>query len=141
MQGITISKTITLLFITLALALGSCTTLSRVEQRDYKILENQGISLKQPTDDYEPPNNAVLAGFLNILPGFGNLYLAMGRGSDSSHAVYGLLNLLFWPISIVWGVPEAAYDAIQLNKSDMIYHYRYSPEGKKALEERNIQLE
>ena len=134
-------KPLALLLAALTLTLCSCSTLSYYEQREYKSLEHQGVSLKHPADDYKPPNNAILAGALNILPGFGNFYLAIGHGSDGTHVVYGLVNLLFWPISIVWGVPEAAYDAIQLNKSDMIFHYRYSPEGRKALDEKNIQLE
>ncbi|MBQ4479019.1 MAG: hypothetical protein II943_00085 [Victivallales bacterium] len=134
-------KHLALLVAVSALALCSCTSLSHLEQREYKSLEHQGISLKHPVGDYKPPNNAILAGALNILPGFGNFYLALGHGSDGVHAVYGLVNLLFWPISIVWGVPEAAYDAIQLNKSDMIFYYRYSPDGKKALEELGIHLE
>ena len=93
-------KHLALLVAVSALALCSCTSLSHLEQREYKSLEHQGISLKHPVGDYKPPNNAILAGALNILPGFGNFYLALGHGSDGVHAVYGLVNLLFWPISI-----------------------------------------
>ena len=124
-----------------ALALCGCTSLSHLEQREYKSLEFQGVSLQHPAGNYTPPNNAILAGALNLFPGFGNFYLAVGKGSDGTHAVYGVVNLLFWPLSIIWSVPEAAYDAIQLNKSDMLYFYRYAPEGKKALEELGIHLE
>lgn len=57
--------------------------------------------------------------------GFGNFYLASGNGADSSHWLYGLLNLLTWPLSILWGVPEAAIDANRINEREMIYYYRY----------------
>ena len=52
----------------------------------------------------------VLAGVLNILPGFGNFYLAYGTQQSGQWGI-GLFNLLLWPISPIWGIPEAAIDA------------------------------
>ena len=122
-------------------ALNGCSSLSQMEYREYKQLEKQGVDINHPIGDYIPPNSLILAGVLNLLPGFGNFYLALGEGSKGEHAVFGFINLLFWPISIVWGVPEAAFDANNLNKIDMLYYYRYSPDGKKALEQRGIKLD
>lgn len=69
------------------------------------------------------------AGLLNVLPGGGNFYLASGNAADSSHWVYGMVNLLFWPISILWGVPEATIDAGNINKREMLNFYKYGNGG------------
>jgi hypothetical protein len=81
------------------------------------------------------------AGLLNVLPGFGNFYLAVGHGNDSVQCVYGLANIWFWPISIVWAAPQGAIDAGTLNEREMLYYYRYNDYGKKALEERGLKLD
>ena len=101
-----------------------CTHLTRQEQNDLQKLKVQGISTER-SGDFASPANPGAAGALNILPGIGNFYLASGNGADSSHWLYGLLNLLTWPISIVWGVPEAVIDANRINEREMIYYYRY----------------
>ncbi len=135
-------KTIICAILTVVLCtLNGCTTLSRMDSHEYKQLEKQGVDIDHPIGDYIPPKNIILAGALNMLPGFGNFYLALGDGSKKEHAIFGFLNLLLWPISVVWGVPEAAFDANNLNKMDMLYYYRYLPEGKKALEQHGIKLD
>jgi len=48
----------------------------------------------------------------------------------------GFLNLLFWPWSVVWGVPEAAVDAGIINTQETIYYYRYNEQGKRVLEQK-----
>lgn len=122
-------------FIKLALILASifyicgCTTLSKTEKttlrelRTYGIMPNE-VKVKEPA----------IAGGLNILPGFGNFYLAIGT-DESSQWVYGTLNLLLWPISVVWGVPAAAIDAGTINKKETVYHYTYDRLGRSELEE------
>ena len=121
--------------------LEGCNSLSKYEEREYNCLVKQGIDLDNPAGSYDPPNIPALAAILNILPGFGNFYLSIGRGSSSEQAVIGVFNLLLWPISVVWGIPEAAIDAIELNKADMLYHYHYSPEGIQALQEREVSID
>ena len=74
--------------------------------------------------------NPGIAGALNILPGFGNFYLAVGSG-ESSQWVIGFLNLLVWPYSVVWAIPEAAIDANTINKKEILYHYTMSPVGRR----------
>ena len=71
------------------------------------------------------PASPLLAGVLNILPGVGNFYLASGNAADSSHWIYGFGNLLLWPMSVIWAVPEAVIDANNINKRDMLDYYRY----------------
>ena len=62
-------------------------------------------------------------------------------GNDSVQCVYGLVNILFWPSSIVWAAPQGAIDAGTLNEREMLYYYRYNKYGKKALEERGLKLD
>ena len=78
---------------------------------------------------WQQPASPLAAGLLNVLPGGGNFYLASGNAADSSHWVYGMVNLLFWPISILWGVPEATIDAGNINKREMLNFYKYGNGG------------
>ena len=76
----------------------------------------------------EVPNEAkvkdpVVAGALNILPGFGNFYLGGGTRHKDQMA-WGVVNLLLWPLSVVWGVPKAAIDAGNINKISAAEYYR-----------------
>lgn len=131
----------TLLMLTALTLMSGCTTLTRQEQMQLQQLKSQGITLDKPAGNFEAPNSPLMAGALNLLPGVGNFYLAMGNGSDSAHALYGLGNLLFWPISVVWAIPEGAIDAINLNKREMIYYYKYDPYGKQEAARRGIRLD
>lgn len=108
--------------------LTGCVSISRTEQIKLRELKSYGI--KETEVDKKHPG---LAGALNILPGFGNFYLAIGT-DESSQWLYGFLNLLTWPISIIWGVPQAAIDAVAINKKETIYYYTFDNEGKIELE-------
>ena len=108
----------------------SCTHLTKQEQDELHQLKAQGITVEK-SGDFEAPTSAGAAGALNLLPGFGNFYLANGRGADSSHWLYGFLNLLTWPISIIWGVPEAVVDANRINERELIYYYKYDKPKQK----------
>ena len=55
----------------------SCTHLTYREKENLAILRNNGITIDK-AGYYEAPNSPLAAGLLNILPGFGNFYLAMG---------------------------------------------------------------
>ena len=95
--------------------------LAQLQSYGARIPENQ---LKSP----------VAAGALNVLPGIGNFYLAVGAG-QSNQWIFGILNLVTWPVSILWGIPEAAIDAQTINKLDTVSYYRYNPLGKKKFQE------
>ena len=131
----------TLLMLTALTLMSGCTTLTRQEQMQLQQLKSQGITLDRPVGNFETPNSALMAGLLNILPGVGNFYLAFGNGSDTTHALYGFGNLLMWPLSVVWAVPEGAIDAINLNKRELIYYYKYDPYGKQEAIKRGIRLD
>ena len=120
--------------------LTGCTHLTRQEQDTLHQLKAQGVTLDKPIGSYEQPANPAIAGVMNILPGFGNFYLACGNGSESTHWLYGTLNLLTWPLSILWGIPEAAVDANTINEREMIYYYEYDKHGKTELENAGIKI-
>ena len=112
--------------------LSGCTSLTYHEKKEITRLKYQGVSIDRPAGEWEKPANPLLAGVLNILPGVGNFYLASGNAADSSHWIYGFGNLLLWPMSVIWAVPEAVIDANNINKRDMLDYYRYGDD--KALQ-------
>jgi hypothetical protein len=112
-----------------ALSGPGCVTMSE-HQRD-KLAEVKAAGLRV---DRIQAKNVVLAGALNLLPGFGNYYLAIGS-DETPQWLFGTLNLLIWPYSVVWGVPEAAIDAYTMNKKATADYYEYNPSGIVELEE------
>ena len=66
--------------------------------------------------------------------------VASGKGGDSNHYLYGFLNLLTWPISVVWGIPEAAVDANRINERELIYYYTFNPAGQEALRAKGYEI-
>jgi len=123
-----ILKKVLLIILASIFLFSSCTTLSHTERTKLEELKAAGIKIP-----HEEIKNPGAAGALNILPGFGNFYLAIGDYGDSSHWLYGFLNLLLWPVSIIWAVPEGAIDAQNLNKRHTVYYYTFGS-GKKELE-------
>ncbi len=129
-----------LLFVLVA-AMTGCVSFTPMDKRNYAQLQLNGITVDHPAGNFVKPNSAVAAGCLNLLPGIGNFYLCSGDGSDGTQAVYGVLNLLLWPFSIIWGVPEAAIDANTLNKQYLLYYYQFTEDGKAELQKRGITLQ
>lgn len=121
--------------------LAGCTSLTRQEQMQLQHLKAQGITVDKPFGNYEKPASVAGAAALNLLPGVGNFYLGSGQAAESDHWLYGFLNLLTWPVSIVWGIPEAAIDANAINKREMLYYYQYDKMGKEELRRAGITLE
>ena len=113
-----------LLVILLCLTVSACVSMRPHEEVELRNLEKYGIK----SDEHKVKEPGVAA-ILNILPGFGNFYLASGTGESSQWAI-GAVNLLFWPISVVWGVPEAAIDATVINKKETLYFYKHTDEGR-----------
>ena len=129
-----------LLFALCTVILSGCTTLTRQEHMQLRELQSQGITVDKPVGNFEKPASSLTAGALNLLPGIGNFYLGTGNAAESSHVLYGVVNLLFWPLSILWGVPEAVIDADNINKREMLYYYTYDEQGKQALKKAKITL-
>ena len=74
------------------------------------------------------------------MPGIGNFYLASGNAGQSEHYLYGTLNLLTWPISILWGVPEGVVDANRINERELIYFYNFDENGRIALADKGLKF-
>ena len=123
-----------------AIALSGCTSLTHLEQRELQVLKGQGVTVDRPVGSWDKPASVGGAALLNVLPGFGNFYLAMGNGGDGDHYLYGAINLLLWPVSVLWGIPEAAVDAKTINQREMLYYYKFDPMGKKEIAKAGITL-
>lgn len=105
----------------------ACANLGSSEKEFLNEIQSLGVQ----SDDQQvksPP----MAGALNLLPGFGNFYLAYGT-TESEQWMVGGLNLLTWPLSVLWGVLEGVVDAVTINKKATAYYYRYDRTGKTKL--------
>jgi len=71
-----------------------------------------------------------VAGGLNVLPGIGNIYLACTSDEKTVNWVLFPVNLITWPLSILWGIPQAAIDANTINKQATADYYTYDRNGK-----------
>ena len=110
----------------------SCVSISRSDEQTLRELNSYGI---RSTEIQK--KNPGAAGALNILPGFGNFYLAYDT-DESSQWAFGFLNLLVWPLSIIWSVPEAAIDATTINKKETVYYYTYDNKAKAELKKMQL---
>lgn len=107
----------------LLISLSGCASLRTFEKNQYQELEYRLYAVGlEPIKDKKP----FMAGALNILPGIGNAYL------EQWGPFIG--NLLLWPWSVIWGVPQAAIDANTINKQETLYYYQFGP-GKQKLED------
>lgn len=116
-----------LLSLLLALSLIGCVSLRPGEKEMARELQNYGVDLKEYGNKHPG-----MAGGLNVLPGAGNFYLAVGTGESDQWAI-GFVNLLFWPISILWAIPEGAIDANTINTRATLDYYKFDRQGKKTL--------
>ena len=105
--------------------LSGCASMSKYETDNYKELEELGA----PCEKVAEPGAAAV---LNILPGFGDIYLASGNGANSSNWGAFVLDLLFWPVSVVWAIPQAGITATNINKKECVGYYHHTTKGKKA---------
>lgn len=102
------SVAVALSFLVLISPLASCVSMSPSEQQEWNRLRQDNI---MPTEHKSPAG----AGLLNLLPGIGNFYIASNTEERAQIGV-GIANLLLWPLSIVWGLPQAIIDADTYNK-------------------------
>lgn len=91
----------------LCVTCSSCTTLRPREHVEWQQLRRQGVEI-------EPVKSQAAAALLNLLPGIGNAYLAVGTGEQHEWAWFGF-NVLLWPISPVWGIPDGLVSARNIN--------------------------
>lgn len=105
----------------------SCVNLARSERIKLKELHSLGIGAQD-----EQVTRPGLAGFLNILPGVGNFYIT--STTDENQVALGFVNLLLWPWSVVWAIPQAAVDASTLNKRATVDYYYHTPDGRTEMQ-------
>lgn len=115
-------------FLTMALTvwLTGCVSLSYQEKIELMKLQQKGIDATVSANGWDKPASPALAGFLNLFPGFGNFYLGSGDAAEGTQIGYGIANLLLWPLSVVWGIPQAYSDADTINKRDLVFFYQYT---------------
>lgn len=113
-------------YLLMIVTLSGCVSLT-AEERDFsRQLEEQDITVDRPCGVWEAPASPAAAGALNLLPGFGNFYLASGNGGEGGQYLVGFANLLLWPWSILWGIPEATIDAQTINQRELNYYCKKS---------------
>ena len=99
----------------MVLVFSGCVSMSSAEREGWRAMEAEGARSSQG------PKNPALAGGLNLLPGIGNFYLA--TNTDESGQIWvGVANLLLWPMSPIWGVPQAVVDANTINKKHAVQY-------------------
>jgi len=112
-----------ILFLCILVLLNACVTLRTSEKYEYRELKPR---LMEAGLQEKTIKNATLAALLNILPGVGNYYLGQ--------YLNGITNTIFWPTSILWGIPEAAISANTINVQATLNYYKYGG-GKYKLAE------
>jgi hypothetical protein len=93
---------------TALLSCAACNALSPLEQQQYQNLIDQGA---EPVEEKNP----TLAGGLNLVLGFGDIY----NGEWGAF----VLDLLLWVPSVVWAVPQGVVTANNINKKATIAYY------------------
>ncbi|MDF1628916.1 MAG: hypothetical protein P1U78_03880 [Alcanivoracaceae bacterium] len=101
---------------------GCATPLNSLQQREYVAMENAGVLVEEK----DPTTGAVLG----ILPGFGSFYVR--------EPGYGIVNLLFWPFSVLWD-PVSGYEGSKAINYDITRH-KLGREMKAELSELEVRL-
>ena len=104
-----------------------CISLSHQEHEFLTELEACGIS---KTD--QAIRGPEVAGALAMIPGAGNFYLAANTWASWQWLV-GAGNILFFPWSLVWTIPQVMVDANTINMRETVHYYRYNPHGRAHL--------
>lgn len=105
-----------------ALLAGCATGLNSVQKREYAAMEQDGVLVKEK----DPTTGAVLG----ILPGGGSFY--------AREPGLGIVNLLFWPLSVLWD-PVSGYAGSQAINYD-ISKYNLKRNEEKAISELDAEL-
>ena len=112
-----------------AVSLAGCVPVSYMEQQTLDEIERYGVEQQAKRKKSKPT-----AALLNLLPGIGCFYLATGTDQKQLVAI-GIVDLLLWPSSVLWGIPQAAVDAGNINKKATAKYYMDTAAGKAELQE------
>ncbi len=113
----------------LCFGLLGCASFSGYEKIQYSKLQLKLQKTELPELEEKKP---FLAGALNLLPGFGNAYLGQWGPFVG--------NLLLWPWSVLWGIPQATMDAEIINKKETLLHYTHGL-GRDELDKKYLEWE
>lgn len=80
-------------FLLIMAMLPGCTSLNTIQESDYRKMQAEGVLVEE--------KNPALAACLGILPGCGSFY--------TGNYVLGAVDVVTWPVSILWD-PIAAYN-------------------------------
>ena len=107
-------------FAVLALAVlitsGCAGGLNSIQEREYKAFENEGVLIEE--------KSPMVGAVLGILPGFGSFY--------AREPGYGIVNLLFWPISVLWD-PVSGYSGSKSINYDTTKSYLRKEKNKELV--------
>lgn len=92
-------KNLSIGLITAILLTTSCTSLHHAQRQELAEWEAESLKVEH--------KNAALAAGLNVLPGFGDFY--------NGNIGLGIVNLLFWPASVLWAPVGGATGAEEAN--------------------------
>ncbi len=104
----------------------ACVSVRPADREFIEELERAGIA-----SDEVKVKDRTTAAVLNVLPGFGSFYLAVGTHQNAQWG-FGLFNLLFWPVSVVWAIPAGSIDAKAINEIATVDYYRDTAAGREA---------
>jgi len=112
-------KKLTALTFAMLLTTGCASGLNSAQTNEYRSIEANGLAVQEKN----PTTGAVLG----LLPGGGSFY--------AREPAFGVLNLLFWPLSIFWD-PVSGYDgSMAINYQASKAHIR----KEKLAEEKKLQ--
>lgn len=102
------------LAISLALLGGCASGLNSMQEREYQAMKAENVLIEEKN----PTTGAVLG----ILPGFGSFY--------AREPGYGIVNLLFWPLSIFWDPVSGYQGSMAINYDLTKYKLKKDMEGE-----------
>ena len=50
----------------------------------------------------------------------------MENGADGTQIIYVVVNLLLWPISPIWEIPQLVIGAKTINERSLIFYYEHT---------------
>ena len=108
-----------------------CLSLSRSEREDLRMLKEYDL----PLSDHNV-KSPILAATMNVLPGMGNIYLAINTDESAmwTGAAIGIVSWVVWPLSAIIAIPEGAIDAVTINRREAIYYYMRTDRGRAELQ-------
>lgn len=96
---------VSVLFLAIAMSAGCATGLNSFQEQEYSAMKAANVIVEE--------KNPTSAALLGILPGGGSFY--------ARQPGFGILNLLFWPLSIFWD-PIGGYDGAKVINYNVTKH-------------------